>query len=68
MERPENGMEDSKKREGDKGKQTHAKPPPTAPADLGSGDRGPPPEDKGRAPDSSRGQMGSGAGASSKFS
>jgi hypothetical protein len=43
MEQPENGMEDSKKREGDKGEQTHAKPPPTAPADLGSGDRGPPP-------------------------
>jgi hypothetical protein len=36
-------MEDSKERRGDKGKQTHAKPPPTASCDLGSGDRGPPP-------------------------
>ncbi len=38
MERPGNGMEDSKRR-GDKGEQTHTKPPPAAPGDLGSGDR-----------------------------
>jgi hypothetical protein len=63
MERPGNGMEDSKKRRGDRGEQTHAKPPPTAPADLGSGDRSPPPlEEEGRAPDSSRGQWGRGRG------
>ncbi len=40
-------MEDSEERRGDKGEQTHAKPPPTPPptasGDLGSGDRGPPP-------------------------
>ncbi len=42
MERPGNGMEDSKRRRGDRGEQTHAKPPPTAPGDLGSGDRDPP--------------------------
>ncbi len=35
-------MEDSKKRRGDRGEQTHAKPPPAAPGDLGSGDRTPP--------------------------
>jgi hypothetical protein len=54
-----NGMEDSKERRGDKGEQTHAKPPPTAPGDLGSGDRGPPPppEEEGSAADSSRGQL-----------
>jgi hypothetical protein len=32
-------MEDSYKRRGDKGEQTHAKPPPAVPGDLGSGDR-----------------------------
>ncbi len=39
MERPGNGMEDSKRKGGDSGEQTHAKPPPAAPGDLGSGDR-----------------------------
>ncbi len=42
MKRPGNGIEDSKKRRGDRGEQTHAKPPPAAPGDLGSGDKGPP--------------------------
>jgi hypothetical protein len=39
---PGNGIEDSKERRGDRGEQTHAKPPPTAAGDLGSGDRTPP--------------------------
>jgi hypothetical protein len=57
-------MEDSKRRRGDRGQQTHAKPPPAAPGDLASGDRGPsPPEEKGGAPDSSRGQRGAGQGS-----
>jgi hypothetical protein len=43
MERPGNGTEDSKKRRGDGGEQTHAKPPPAVPGDLGSGDRNPSP-------------------------
>jgi hypothetical protein len=49
MERPGNGTEDSKGRRGDRGEQTHAKPPPTAPGDLGSGDRDapPPPREEG---------------------
>jgi hypothetical protein len=37
------GMEDSKKRRGGKGEQTHAKPPPTAAGDPGSDPRSPPP-------------------------
>jgi hypothetical protein len=44
MEWPGNGMEDSgKRRRGDRSEQTHAKPPPAAPGDLGSGDKFPPP-------------------------
>jgi hypothetical protein len=43
MERPGNGIEDSKRRRGDSGEQTHAKPPPAAPGNLGSGDRDAPP-------------------------
>jgi hypothetical protein len=53
MERPGNGMEDSKERRGDSGKQTHAKPAPAAPGDLGSGDSDaipPPPRGEGRGP------------------
>jgi hypothetical protein len=66
MERPGNGMEDSRKRRGDRGEQTHAKPPPAPPGDLGSGDGTPPPlEEKGRAPDSSRGQRGAGSAQNS---
>jgi hypothetical protein len=66
MERPRNGMEDSKRRSGDSGKQTHAKPPPAAPGDLGSGDMdasAPPPEEKGGATDGSRGQRGARQGS-----
>jgi hypothetical protein len=63
MERLGSGMEDSKERRGDRGEQTHAKPPPTAPGDLGSSDKGPPPpEEEGRATDSSWGQRGAGQG------
>jgi hypothetical protein len=48
MERPENGTEDSKERRGDRGRLTHAKLPPAAPGDLGSGDRdASPPRRKG---------------------
>jgi hypothetical protein len=44
MEQPGNGTEGSKRRGGDSGEQTHAKPPPPpAPGDLGSGDRDAPP-------------------------
>ncbi len=43
LERPGNGMEDSKRKRGVSGEQTHAKPPPAAPGDLGSGDRDAPP-------------------------
>jgi hypothetical protein len=52
MERPGNGIEDSKERRGDSGEQTHAKPPPAAPGDLGSGDRDstPPPQRRGEGP------------------
>ena len=58
-----NGMEDSKERRGDKGEQTHAKLPPTVSSDLGSGDRGPPPEGGGRATNSSWGQWGARQGS-----
>jgi hypothetical protein len=44
-----NGMEDSNGRRGDKGEQTHAKLPPTASGDLGSGDGAPPPPRKGES-------------------
>jgi hypothetical protein len=44
-----NGMEDSKGRRGDKGEQTHAKLPPAASGDLGSGDGAPPPPRKGES-------------------
>ncbi len=44
-----NGMEDSKERRGDKGEQTDAKLPPAVPGDLGSGDRGPPPRERGES-------------------
>jgi hypothetical protein len=37
--REENGTECCKGKERDKGEQTHAKPPPAAPGDLGSGDQ-----------------------------
>jgi hypothetical protein len=44
-------MEDSKRRGGDSSEQTHAKPPPAAPGDLGSGDRdAPPPRRRGEGP------------------
>jgi hypothetical protein len=36
-------MEDSKERRGDKGEQTHAKPPPAVTGDPGSDPRSPPP-------------------------
>jgi hypothetical protein len=42
-----NGMEDSEERRGDKGEQTHAKLPPAAPSDPGSGDGSPPSKEKG---------------------
>jgi hypothetical protein len=63
MEQPGNGTEDSKRRRGDSGKQTHAKPPPAAPGDLGSGDRDAPPRREGGAPDSSGDQRGAGQGS-----
>jgi hypothetical protein len=50
MERPGNGTEDSKEKRGDSGEQTHAKPPPAAPGDLGSGDRDNSPVEKGGGP------------------
>jgi hypothetical protein len=43
MERPGNGTEDSMKEGGDGDKQTHAKPPPTAPDGQGSCGGSPPP-------------------------
>jgi hypothetical protein len=43
MEQLGNGTEDSKRRRGDSGEQTHAKPPPAAPGDLGTGDKDTPP-------------------------
>ncbi len=56
-------MEDSKERRGDKGEQTHAKPPPVAAGEPGSAPRGPPPPEEGRgATDSSWGQRGGGRG------
>ncbi len=43
-----NGMEDSKERRGDKGEQTHAKPPPAVTGDPGSDPRSPPsPRERG---------------------
>ncbi len=42
-----NGMEDSRGRRGDKGEQTHAKLPPAAPDDPGSGDKSLPPSRNG---------------------
>jgi hypothetical protein len=48
MEQPGNRTEDSKRRRGDSGEQTHAKPPPAAPGDRGSGNRDPPPPRRGR--------------------
>ncbi len=39
MERPGNGTEYNKERRRDKGRLTHAKPPPAAPGKLGSGDQ-----------------------------
>jgi hypothetical protein len=51
----ENGMEDSKERRGDKGEQTHAKPPPAVSSDPGSGDKiPPPPPGEGGATDGDR--------------
>ncbi len=44
-----NGMEDSKGKGGDRGEQTHAKLPPAASGDLGSGDGTPPPPRKGES-------------------
>ncbi len=59
-----NGTEDSMERRGDKGEQTHAKPPPVATGDPGSIPGGPPPSEKGRgAADSSRGQRGARQGS-----
>ncbi len=58
------GMEDSKKKRGDKGEQTHAKPPPTAAGDPGSVPRAPPPLEEGRgATNSGRGQRGARQGS-----
>ncbi len=48
IERPGNGMEDSKRKRGDSGEQTHAKPPPAVPGDPGSGDRDAPPPPGGK--------------------
>jgi hypothetical protein len=64
MEQPGNRTEDSKRRRGDRCEQTHTKPPPAAPGDLGSGDRdAPPPAERGGAPDSSGNQRGAGQGS-----
>jgi hypothetical protein len=61
-------MEASKKRRGDRGEQTHAKPPPAAPGDLGSGDRSPPPLRKRGEHQIVAGAVGGRAGVSSKSS
>jgi hypothetical protein len=62
-----NGMEDSKERGGDKGEQTHAKPPPAASCDPGSGDKIPPPPRKGESYRLWPRPAGGGAGDSSRF-
>jgi hypothetical protein len=53
MERPGNGMEDSKKKRGDRGEQTHAKPPPPHQVTWGQVTGTlppPPPAEKGGGP------------------
>jgi hypothetical protein len=61
------GMEDSKERRGDKGEQTHAKPPPTATGDPGSDPRCSPPPREGGELQIVAGASGGAAGASSRF-